>query len=188
MKKIKTLFDIISWLIVSPLKWLIKNIPRTKYQWSLLFNSLTLVYVAWFILLFPIVLAKAPEAIMKTEKVKDKIVIDVTPTVGSKEWVLWYVEKEGIDPVKVNCLVTKESGWNPNASNVNKNGTIDLGLFMWNDYWQIKKAKFITMGCIGDVVCETYKFVEKVKQDQNLEAWHGYTNHCLWLGTNPFIK
>jgi hypothetical protein len=123
----------------------------------------------------------------KTIITEEGIVSSPIPSVGSQEWALWYVEKEGIDPVKVNCLITKESGWNPNATHVNTNGSVDMGLFMWNDYWQIKKAKFITMECIGDVICETYKFVEKVKADKSFGAWHGYTNHCLHLGTNPFI-
>jgi hypothetical protein len=109
------------------------------------------------------------------------------PSVGSKEWVLWYVEKEGIDPVKVNCLITHESGWNPNNKHVNSANSIDLGLYQWSSKYQMDPG-YITMACIGNVECETYKFVEKVKQDQNFGAWHGYSNKCLWLGTDPFIK
>lgn len=108
------------------------------------------------------------------------------PSVGSKEWVLWYVEKEGIDPVKVDCLITNESGWNVNNFGMNP-GSADLGLFQWNTKFQVKPG-FISLGEIGNPEAETYKFVEKVKADKSFGAWHGYTRHCLWLGTNPFIK
>ena len=110
-----------------------------------------------------------------------------TPKNGSKEWILAEAEANNIDPIKVNCLITHESGWNVNARNVNDLGSVDLGLFQWNTKYQIDTG-FISVGGVGNPECETYKFIEKVKQDQNFLAWHGYTNHCQWLGTDPFIN
>lgn len=188
---LKTFAQIVAWLVATPLKWFWINIPRSKYRWSLLLNAATLVYITWFVLLFPIVYAQAPEVvtIQREKPTKEEVSSEKkqTPPVGSKEWVLWYVEKEGIDPVKVDCLITYESGWNPNNKHVNSANSIDLGLYQWSSKYQIDPG-FISLDCVGDPECETYKFIEKVKQDQNFEAWHAYTNHCLWLGTNPFIK
>ena len=109
------------------------------------------------------------------------------PTRGTKEWVLWKVEQAGIDPVKVNCLVRHESNWRPEARNETVPGNIDLGLFQWSTKWQIDPG-YISLGCIGNPECETYKFIEKVKNDGNFLAWHAYTRHCQWLGTDPFIN
>ena len=101
------------------------------------------------------------------------------PAVGSRDWILNECEKNGIDPVKVKCLIKHESGWDVNARHINAD-SVDLGLFQWNDKFQIKPG-FISLGCIGNPECETYKFIEKVKADGNFSAWHGYTNNCLWL-------
>jgi hypothetical protein len=111
---------------------------------------------------------------------------EFTPPIGSKEWVLWYVEKEGLDPVKVNCLIAKESGWNPNAVGINASSA-DIGLYQFNTKFQIKPG-FLTLDCASNVECSTYKFIEKVKKDKSFGAWHAYTNHCLWLGADPFIN
>ena len=105
---------------------------------------------------------------------------------GSLEWILSECEKNNIDPIKVKCLLKHESGFSPNAIGQNST-TVDLGLFQWNSKWQINPG-FITLGCIGNPECETQKFIEKIKQDKSFGAWHGYTNHCLWLGENPFIN
>lgn len=107
--------------------------------------------------------------------------------IGSKEWILWKIKQAGIDPAKADCLIYHESGYNPNARNVNKSGSVDLGIFQWNTKYQIDTG-YITIGCIGNPECEVDKFIAKVKQDNNFEAWHGYTNNCLWMGDGPFIK
>ena len=110
-------------------------------------------------------------------------------TISDEEytWTDAYAEmaRNNINPVKAQCLVKHESSENCNAYYVNGPGSIDMGCFQWSSKYQIDTG-YIDMECIGDLRCETKKFIEKVKHDQNFEAWHGYTKHCQWLGTNPF--
>ena len=101
-------------------------------------------------------------------------------------WPMAYADMANaqINPVKAQCLVKHESGENCNARHVNNDGSVDLGCYQWNDYWQI--PGFLDLNCIGDLKCETQKFIEKVNNDGNFEAWYGFTDNCEWLGTNPF--
>jgi hypothetical protein len=100
---------------------------------------------------------------------------------GSLDWILSECEKNGIDPIKVKCLLKHESGFNNNAiSAVRTPENVDLGLFQWSEKYQIKTG-FISLGCIGNPECELQKFIEKVKKDGNMYAWVGYKNNCMWL-------
>jgi hypothetical protein len=124
---------------------------------------------------------------VRASTIKEKAHKDTQAKPGSKQWVLEEVRRNNIDPTKVDCLVSNESGWDPQARNTSVPGNIDMGLFQWSTKYQIDPG-FISIGCIGNVECETYKFIEKVKQDKNFSAWHGYTHNCQWLGTDPFIN
>jgi hypothetical protein len=105
--------------------------------------------------------------------------VSSAPKKGSIEWVYKTAEEAGIDPIKVKCLIKHESGFNPQAIGINGDNT-DIGLYQFSSKYQIKPG-FISLECATNVECATYKFIEKVKADGNMNAWHGYTRSCAWL-------
>lgn len=157
--------------------------------WAVAYNQTNTFYNHYVELLTKTASASSvlPESNQYTKNTQTLQPTPSQPSVGSKEWILWKVKEEGLDPIKVNCLITNESGWDVNAKFVNDGGSVDLGLYQWNTKYQIDPG-YISVGCIGNPECETYKFIEKVKKDGNFLAWHGYTNNCQWLGTSPFIN
>lgn len=95
--------------------------------------------------------------------------ISVEPT-EMKDWVLWYVKKEGLNVNKISCLIQNESAWKPFAIWDNKNGQgVDRGLWMWNSYWN----KHISNECSFDWKCSTIEAVKKIKKDGGVGAWYG---------------
>jgi hypothetical protein len=65
-----------------------------------------------------------------------------------------------------------ESGFNPNAKHVNPSGSIDRGLFQWNDRWHPE----ISDQCAYDPVCSTEKFCEAFNMG-NISWWNS-TRNC----------
>jgi hypothetical protein len=43
--------------------------------------------------------------------------------------------EEGVDPYLAVRVALCESGLDPKAKNINEDGSIDRGLYQWNDYW-----------------------------------------------------
>lgn len=101
---------------------------------------------------------------------------------GSKEWMVQIVEDQTfVTEAQLKCLWFNESNTDNNAiSKIRTKENVDLGLYQWSEKYQINPGN-ISLGCIGNPECETYKFIEKVNADGNLYAWHGYTKNCLWL-------
>ena len=77
--------------------------------------------------------------------------------------------ENGIDPNLMDCVLKNESGYNPNAYNVNKNGTVDLGIAQWSS--QHIKSGFISLECVSSPTCAIKRMVEKVKADKGFKAW-----------------
>lgn len=72
--------------------------------------------------------------------------------------------KEKIEAVGI---ISCESGWNPFAIGVNKNGSKDLGLWQTNEGYQK-----ITRGCAFDYICQTKFVMENIYLKQkNWSAW-----------------
>ena len=97
----------------------------------------------------------------------------IEPTM--KEWVKAEVEKNGLDWNQVDCLIHRESGWNPWAYNIsNDNNTTDFGL------WQINSIhkKTATVECRWDYKCATKWAIAKRLHDGNWSAWYGFNKFC----------
>jgi len=161
----------------------LKQLNITKREWTVII--LIICSASWY-LLYSVTLPLFDKT-LNTHRVIKVAQASEETKIGSKEWILDTIEKAGIDPIKAYCLIEFESRWRVDAKNINAGGTIDLGLFQWNSHYQIETG-FISLGCIGNPECETHKFIEKVLKDKGFGAWHGYTNNCTWLGTNPFTK
>jgi len=65
-------------------------------------------------------------------------------------------------------LAKAESSLNPNAINKNKNGTIDRGLFQWND--KLAPMGGISDECAFNVECSTIKTMEAINAGYQ-ERW-----------------
>ena len=84
-------------------------------------------------------------------------------------WAMNYANDNKIDPIKFDCLINGESRWNVNAYNINKNGSVDLGLLQWNT--QHIKSGYISLECVSDPICAVKRAIEKIKKDGNMNAW-----------------
>ena len=89
-------------------------------------------------------------------------------------WALNYAYEQGLEVNKFDCVVNAESRWNENAYNINKNGTVDLGLMQWNS--QHIKSGFISLECVSEPKCAVKRAVEKIKADKGYKAWYGVKN------------
>lgn len=116
--KIKTLIQIILWLIVSAFKWVIQALPRTKYQASLFINLLAINYVVWVLVFLPIVkpviadaiFIKPIEIIRTVEKYisVDKIVVKA-PAKGTDERYYYLLENNKVFREYINSLNVKRN-------------------------------------------------------------------------------
>lgn len=90
-----------------------------------------------------------------------------------KEYVKREAEKAGLKWSDVECLINHESGWNQHSYYVNKDKSVDRGLWMWNDKWN----KHISNDCSFDYKCSTIEAIIKIKKDGGYGAWYGF-NKC----------
>lgn len=74
---------------------------------------------------------------------------------------------EGVDPDLAVRVARCESGFNPQAVNVNESGSKDRGVFQWNDKWHPE----ISDKCAFDVECATTEFCKAVKKG-HLSWWN----------------
>lgn len=99
-----------------------------------------------------------------------------TPPEAKTETVEQIVRKiakqEGVDPSLAVRVARCESGLNPAAINKNPSGSIDRGLFQWNDKYHPE----ITDVCAFDVECSTSAFCKAFKKG-NLYWWNA-TKKC----------
>lgn len=84
-----------------------------------------------------------------------------------KDWVLWRWEKEGQREM-ANKIITCESNWSMNATNINTNKTFDFSLYQWNSIHI--KSGFMTAECLGSYKCQTEKAIQMWKK-QGWRPW-----------------
>jgi hypothetical protein len=84
-----------------------------------------------------------------------------------REWVLEALENAGVDSYKAYSLISCESHWNPQATNVNyqNRAGVDMGLWQLNSHFQ--KA---TPACSYDYKCAT-KYAIKLIKSQGFKPW-----------------
>jgi hypothetical protein len=74
-----------------------------------------------------------------------------------KEWILNEWAKVG-QRDNAEKIINCESGFDNNRVNINTNKTADLSVYQWNTLHL--KSGFITLKCLSDYKCSTYKAVE----------------------------
>jgi hypothetical protein len=99
-------------------------------------------------------------------------------------WAMNEAFDNSLNPDTFDCVIKNESGYNPNAYNVNKGGTVDFGLCEWNS--QHIKSGFISLECASSPTCCVKRMIEKVKADKGYGAWYAYNDKCK--GKKVFIK
>lgn len=89
------------------------------------------------------------------------------PTI--QEYVFEEVKKAlGVkEAIKAVSIVQCESGWNPEATNVNKDKTIDRGLWQINNHFQ----KQVSGACAYDYKCATKEAIKIYQKRGNWGAW-----------------
>lgn len=103
--------------------------------------------------------SQAIESISSTNYSKPK-------EISVKEWVLNEVRKAGIDEYKIWALVNCESHWDSYAYLVNKDKTLDRGLWMFNDHFQPQ----VSNSCAWDYKCSTREAIKLIKK-QGFKPW-----------------
>lgn len=73
----------------------------------------------------------------------------------------------GVDPDLAVRVAWCESGLDNKVMRINKTGSIDRGLFQWNDYWHPEISNF----CAFNIECSTRAFCKAVKED-HLSWWN----------------
>ena len=81
-------------------------------------------------------------------------------------------EEEGVDPDLAVKVAECESGLNPRATNINRDGSVDRGLYQWNDKWHPE----ISDECAYNRYCATRAFCKAVKSG-HLDWWSA-SKHC----------
>lgn len=138
--------------------------------------------VAWFVnswfethyLVFnpPVEIYFNPPVEVKKRKPEVKLVIvDKTPKLDKLTPIEKYIcDKFGVYDCKMALAVARaESGMNPEAWNINKNGTIDVGIF------QINSIHFNQPGCSLREVVDPKKNVDCAYSIWKRQGWHPWT-------------
>ncbi len=81
-------------------------------------------------------------------------------------------QAEGVDPDLVVKVARCESALDNKAMRMNKSGSIDRGLFQWNDYWHPE----ISNKCAFSIECSTKSFCKAVKEGHI--SWWNSSKHC----------
>lgn len=95
---------------------------------------------------------------------------EITEPSNMKDWVLWRVERAGIDKYEAFAIVNCESRWNTEAINgADKNGGhgTDLGLWQINTKYQPQ----VKPSCSLDYKCSTDEAIKIYKSRGNWSAW-----------------
>src|SRR3990167_60463 len=86
-----------------------------------------------------------------------------------QEEVLLMVKDAGLDVELAKRLVQHESHWKPDNSNPNKDGTLDRGLWMINDYWHPE----VSDECAYDWFCSTREAI-RIQKSRGWGEWVAY--------------
>ena len=89
-----------------------------------------------------------------------------------EEIIKTIAEEEGVDSDLAIKVAKCESGLNPSAKNINSSGSIDRGLFQWNDRWHPE----ITDEIAFDVEKSTRAFCQAYKNGHM--SWWNATKTC----------
>jgi soluble lytic murein transglycosylase-like protein len=76
-------------------------------------------------------------------------------------------KKAGLNPVDVLRIIQCESGFNPNALNGNKNGSVDVGIAQWN----LKSHPHIKIETALDPYQSIDLMIKERLHDKNWSAW-----------------
>jgi len=87
-------------------------------------------------------------------------------TLPMKEYVLNEIRKAGIDEYNAYMIIHGESRWNPEATLVNKDRSIDRGLWQINNKYQPQ----VSNACAYDYVCATQEAIKIIKK-QGFKPW-----------------
>lgn len=105
------------------------------------------------------------------DKVKEKKSLEVERETV-EDIIKRVAKEEGVNVTKAVRVAKCESGLDPKAVNVNKNGSKDRGVFQWNDKWHPE----ISDECAFDVECATRAFC-KAYREGHLSWWNA-TKDC----------
>uniref|UniRef100_A0A240PP26 Glycosyl hydrolases family 22 (GH22) domain-containing protein n=1 Tax=Anopheles atroparvus TaxID=41427 RepID=A0A240PP26_ANOAO len=82
------------------------------------------------------------------------------------------------------CLVQNESAFSTSATNKNKNGSTDYGLFQINNkFWcdssyGTNDCKIACSSLINDDITDDIKCAKLVHKRHGFNGWYGWKNHC----------
>ena len=68
-------------------------------------------------------------------------------------------------------IIKRESAWNPTSIHINKNGTIDRGLWQINNVYHSEVSDI----CAYDPICSTKEAI-RIQGKEGWNAWYGYKN------------
>jgi len=80
--------------------------------------------------------------------------------------------EEKVDPELAYKIAKCESGLNPHARGINKTGSIDRGIFQWNDKYHPE----VSDDCAFDVECSARAFCKAAKE--NHLSWWNASKEC----------
>jgi len=75
---------------------------------------------------------------------------------------------------KLLCLIRNESGFDPEAINLNRH-SVDFGILQYNS--KLSPIK-ISGKCMFDIECSIDKFVEYIDNGGSWDRWYGYKYNC----------
>lgn len=95
------------------------------------------------------------------------------------------------------CIAEGESGYNTKATNRNKNGSTDYGIFQINNNWWCKDPKKPGRpnGCkipcsslVDDKITDDIKCAVVIKKQQGFKAWVAWRNKCKGKNLDKYVK
>jgi len=116
---------------------------------------------------------------LSTVNAKKEVVKDLP--IG--EWIMKTFKENGLNEYVAYCVLYGESRMNPDAININSNGTLDAGIAQINSIHKdiLMKDKF-------DYKKSILWTINKVKRDGNWNAWYGYRDNNCGIFGKTFIN
>lgn len=99
----------------------------------------------------------------EVENTKAETVIDFKSVVNG------LLKNAGLDVPLLDRMIQRESWWNQNNSHLNKDGTLDRGLWMLNDKYHAE----VSDECAYDYYCSTVAAIKILKQ-RGYKEWVSY--------------
>ncbi|CAN7983189.1 unnamed protein product [Ixodes pacificus] len=91
------------------------------------------------------------------------------------------------------CLAQAESSLNSRATNRNKNGSTDFGIFQINNgYWcSPGKHNLCKVSCSAlqsDNIGPSIKCARQIHRSSGFKAWYGWRNKCRGKNLSSYVK